>query len=166
MVDQMVFETASELPESAYLDILVEHSPNNRVRSSPGRNRSKQTADAEEASLPVSITIYVFTPKKASVPTARMRKAPPTELLQEGPFVISSTDTYIHCLRENIHETKIEWKPKKPQNVLKLTLGKSTGHLQGNDSRNQGEEARCSYRAAVHAGLGGANGEGDGAFFV
>jgi hypothetical protein len=32
------------------------------------------------------------------------------------------------CRKENINETKITWKPKKPKNGEKLPLGKDTGY--------------------------------------
>lgn len=97
--------------------------------------------DEDDAEPPVELTVHVFIPKNtpaASMTRPTRRGTTATECIQKGPFEVLSTDTYpqflrklavaLPCRPENIHETKIEWKPKKPANEVKLVLGKATGY--------------------------------------
>ncbi|KAJ7939013.1 hypothetical protein B0H13DRAFT_2301214 [Mycena leptocephala] len=42
--------------------------------------------------------------------------------------LLSAIARALPCLPENINESKIMWKPKKPQNAAKLPLGKTDGY--------------------------------------
>ena len=109
--------------------------------SSSKRKKKTQTEDDDddETPLPIIINVYLYIPKKMPTVTTKIRgKAAAPEDLEKGPFELLATDTYpiflfklakaLPCRPENIHESKIRWKPKKPKNEDKLTLGKDVGY--------------------------------------
>ncbi|KAJ7155728.1 hypothetical protein C8R46DRAFT_1116321 [Mycena filopes] len=113
-------------------------------RKTAPRKKSKKVIDIagsdSEPDNPVTkLVVYILIPKNVPAGTVKRRgKAAVPEPLQKGPFELLSSDTYhiflskiaktLPCLPENIHETKIQWKPKKPNNAPTLSLGKETGY--------------------------------------
>ncbi|KAJ7106894.1 hypothetical protein C8R44DRAFT_744774 [Mycena epipterygia] len=101
-------------------------------------NKAKKAESDDEEAIP-SITYYINIPK-LSVParTKRGSKATEDDILQKGPFSLRATDSYekrlsaiateLPCREENINESKILWKPKKPKNADKLPLSKAKGY--------------------------------------
>ncbi|KAJ7110691.1 hypothetical protein C8R44DRAFT_743147 [Mycena epipterygia] len=100
--------------------------PEANAEGSRSKKAKKAESDDEEA-IP-SITYYINIPK-LSVParTKRGSKATEDDILQKGPFSLRATDSYekrlsaiateLPCREENINESKILWKPKKPKNA-------------------------------------------------
>ncbi|KAJ6521639.1 hypothetical protein DFH09DRAFT_1424717 [Mycena vulgaris] len=103
--------------------------------------RKKQPAedafDDDDPPVP-SVTYYIEIPMNKPTKTKSRGKAPVVEPLQRGPFTLPLAATYasliatisraLPCRPENIHETKIRWKPKKPKNANLLPLDKKTSH--------------------------------------
>ncbi|KAJ7733342.1 hypothetical protein B0H16DRAFT_1579863 [Mycena metata] len=115
------------------------HAPAKTKASSSKKRKVVVVSDSDDEDPAISITVYVLIPKKAPSIVSKPRgKPPPSEILQKGPFDILSTDSYpqflsklaaaLPCLPKHIHESKIEWKPKKPLNAPTLTLGKAAGY--------------------------------------
>ncbi|KAJ7893883.1 hypothetical protein B0H14DRAFT_2559511 [Mycena olivaceomarginata] len=108
-----------------------------------GKARKKKTSDDSDADEPPpSITYYVFIPKLLPATSTkrnpRSKVAEEDKFIQRGPFSVPTAAPYselinaiaaaLPCLRENILETQIVWKPKKPKNAEKLALGKAAGY--------------------------------------
>ncbi|KAK7037181.1 hypothetical protein R3P38DRAFT_3481279 [Favolaschia claudopus] len=106
----------------------------------PAKRRSKTKAPAADSDEPPpSITYYIKIPKEAPAPTKK-RTPKPTEddTLQKGPFILPMSASYLDllsaiatelpCLVENINQSKIMWKTKKPLTGDKFPLGKAVGY--------------------------------------
>jgi hypothetical protein len=108
-----------------------------------GKARKKKTSDDSDADEPPpSITYYVFIPKLLPATSTkrnpRSKVAEEDKFIQRGPFSVPTAAPYselinaiaaaLPCPRENILETQIIWKPKKPKNAEKLALGKAAGY--------------------------------------
>lgn len=106
----------------------------------PSKKAKKATSDSEEEppEPQIVLTVYIHIPKNAPATTSRSRKTPAPEIVEYGPFDLLPTDTYtqfltklaetLPCRTENIHQSKIKWKPKVPKNAQIVTLGKETGY--------------------------------------
>ncbi|KAJ7936405.1 hypothetical protein B0H13DRAFT_2448071 [Mycena leptocephala] len=108
---------------------------NENKNSTKGKKKKVESDDDEP---PPSITYYIFIPKTPAI-TFKKRsgssKSADDDSIQRGPFtlpmskpyssLLSAIATALPCLPENINESKITWKPKKPQNAAKLALGKT-----------------------------------------
>lgn len=117
-----------------------------KTASGPKKKKKKNetddddNSDISEESPSVELTVYVFIPKKVLPGPPKGRGKPPTgdDYLSRGPFTISSSNSYetflsklagcLPCRIENIHQSKLEWKPKKPGNAPKLTVGGKIGY--------------------------------------
>jgi hypothetical protein len=98
-------------------------------------------SDDEEPQLVTPITVYVLIPKKPLLTTigskSRSKASTVDDTLQKGPFTLLSTDDYqqflsklaitLPCQKPNIHQSKIQWKTKKPINAPYLLLGGEAG---------------------------------------
>ncbi|KAF8501153.1 hypothetical protein F5888DRAFT_1632919 [Russula emetica] len=98
-------------------------------------------SDDEEPQPVTPITVYVLIPKKPLLTTigskSRSKASTVDNTLQKGPFTLLSTDDYqqflsklaitLPCQKPNIHQSKIQWKTKKPINAPYLLLGGEAG---------------------------------------
>ncbi|KAJ7926487.1 hypothetical protein B0H13DRAFT_1862320 [Mycena leptocephala] len=105
------------------------------------KSKKKKSDDSDVHEPPLSITYYISIPKLPPV-TSKKRgngsKAADDDAIQKGPFslpisqpysaLLSAIATALPCRQENINESKIVWKPKKPKNAEKLPLGKAAGY--------------------------------------
>jgi hypothetical protein len=105
-----------------------------KAKKAKGKAKKKDSDDP-----PPSITYYINIPKSLPLTTKkRGAKAADDDCLQKGPFSLPTSESYsallssmaaeLPCRKENINESKITWKPKKPKNGEKLPLGKNTGY--------------------------------------
>ncbi|KAJ7797212.1 hypothetical protein B0H13DRAFT_1934261 [Mycena leptocephala] len=95
-----------------------------------GKARKKKTSDDSDADEPPPSITYYRNP--------RLKVAEEDKFIQRGPFSVPTAAPYselinaiaaaLPCPRENILETQIVWKPKKPKNAEKLALGKAAGY--------------------------------------
>ncbi|KAJ6505756.1 hypothetical protein C8R47DRAFT_1066646 [Mycena vitilis] len=101
----------------------------------------KTDTDDDDSDPPPCITYYINIPKAVSATTTKKRASSSksdNDVLQKGPFSLRVSDSYpkllatiateLPCRVEQIHQSKITWKPKKPQNAEKLPLGKEKGY--------------------------------------
>ncbi|KAJ7906108.1 hypothetical protein B0H13DRAFT_2274196, partial [Mycena leptocephala] len=103
-----------------------------KAKKSKGKKKSSDDP-------PQTITYYINIPKPPPI-TSKKRgtKASEDDTLQKGPFSLPISEPYstllsaiaseLPCRVENINQSKITWKPKKPKNGNKLPLGKDTGY--------------------------------------
>ncbi|KAF8495257.1 hypothetical protein F5888DRAFT_1635740 [Russula emetica] len=98
-------------------------------------------SDDEEPQPVTPITVYVLIPKKPLLTTigskSRSKASTVDDTLQKGPFTLLSTDDYqqflskltitLPCQKPNIHQSKIQWKTKKPTNAPYLPLDGEAG---------------------------------------
>ncbi|KAJ7901504.1 hypothetical protein B0H13DRAFT_1882927 [Mycena leptocephala] len=106
-----------------------------KAKKAKGKTRQK---DLDDDQPPPSITYYINIPKPPPLTKKRGAKTEDDDCLQKGPFSLPTSESYsslvsamaaeLPCRKENINETKITWKPKKPKNGEKLPLGKDTGY--------------------------------------
>ncbi|KAJ7889639.1 hypothetical protein B0H13DRAFT_2532204 [Mycena leptocephala] len=103
--------------------------------------KGKKKVESDDHEPPPSITYYIFISKTLAF-TSKNRssssKSADDDSIQRGPFtlpmskpypsLLSAIATALPCLPKNINESKITWKPKKPQNTAKLPLGKAEGY--------------------------------------
>ncbi|KAJ7905020.1 hypothetical protein B0H13DRAFT_2024068 [Mycena leptocephala] len=104
----------------------------------PKAKKAKGKAKKDLDDPPPSITYYINIPKPPPLTKKRGAKAADDDCLQKGPFSLPTSESYstllssmaaeLPCRKENINESKITWKPKKPKNGEKLPLGKNTGY--------------------------------------
>lgn len=87
----------------------------------------------------IQTTVYIMIPKNQAPATSKGRaKSQTVDPLQKGPFTLLSTDSYdifldkvsdtLPCRRQNIHENKLQWKPKTPKNADLLLVGGEKGY--------------------------------------
>ncbi|KAJ6587536.1 hypothetical protein DFH09DRAFT_1359243 [Mycena vulgaris] len=108
-----------------------------KVKKPRKKQLAEDASDDDDSPVP-SVTYYIEIPMNKPTKTKSRGKAPVVEPLQRGPFTLPLAATYasliaaisraLPCRPENIHETKIRWKPKKPKNANLLPLGKSSGY--------------------------------------
>lgn len=98
-------------------------------------------SDSDNEEPPTSITVYILIPKKPSSTTigskSRSKASSADDTLRKGPFTLLSTDDYqqflsklaltLPCQKANIHQSRIQWKSKKPANTPYLPLGGEAG---------------------------------------
>jgi hypothetical protein len=100
--------------------------------------KQQDTLSDDDSDTPI-IPVYILIPKKTTIKVKSRKAADSADNhLQKGPFELAENDTYtqflqkisleLPCHVENIHQSKIEWKPKKPLTSKFLTLGKETGY--------------------------------------
>ncbi|KAJ7732881.1 hypothetical protein B0H16DRAFT_1468392 [Mycena metata] len=98
-----------------------------------GKGKKKTLDDSDVDELPPSITYYIFIPKLIPVTSSKRCRSKVVEedkFIQRGPFTIPMVAPYsellhaiaaaLPCPSENILETQILWKPKKPKNAEKM----------------------------------------------
>ncbi|KAJ7791010.1 hypothetical protein B0H13DRAFT_2519235, partial [Mycena leptocephala] len=92
----------------------------------PKAKKAKGKAKKDLDDPPPSITYYINIPKPPPLTKKRGAKAADDDCLQKGPFSLPTSESYstllssmaaeLPCRKENINESKITWKPKKPKN--------------------------------------------------
>ncbi|KAK6972246.1 hypothetical protein R3P38DRAFT_2934529 [Favolaschia claudopus] len=139
-------------------EIMAAQAKKNAAKKTPKRKRkdsddtgnedkppSKRKAEAKEETSdtdepPAKITYYINIAKPAP-PAPKKRGAPKAnddDTLQKGPILLPVTASYndllsaiaseLPCLVQNINQSKIFWKTKKPANGEKSPLGKAVGY--------------------------------------
>ncbi|KAJ7614234.1 hypothetical protein DFH06DRAFT_1344194 [Mycena polygramma] len=117
-----------------------EDSDEEPVKKAKGKKKKTDGSDTDEP--PSTITYYIFIPKLPPVTATKKRasgsKSADDDAIQKGPFSLPTSASYpallsaiaeaLPCRKEHVNESKILWKPKKPKNADKLSLGKATGY--------------------------------------
>lgn len=100
------------------------------------------SSDSDDEKPATPITVYILIPRKpllaATSSKSRSKASAADDTLRKGPFTLLSTDDYrqflsklaltLPCQILNIHESKLQWKSKKPANAPYLPLGGEAGY--------------------------------------